>query len=196
MRVGYSCLQNKRSSLSKQLLVGLGLLVLPLVVRTEKLPPPVNPVPAKSTEPSKLDPRTVRLKKFLSQLHCPVLDLADEFVKAADDNQLDWRLLPSISVIESGGGKAYRNNNIFGWNQGLQEFPTIRAGIHTVAFKLAKSPLYRHRDLLGKLRLYNPNESYPGAVLSVMNRISPEVDLQPARRLVHMRTNSSMPRTS
>src|SRR5205823_5371402 len=138
----------------------------------------------KQPQPASLDPRTVRLKKFFAKLHCPVIDLADEFVHAADDNQLDWRLLPSISVIESGGGKAYKNNNILGWNQGLEAFPTIRAGIHKVAFKLGKSPLYRDRDLLGKLRLYNPDENYPGSVLSVMNRISPEVNLEPVRRLV------------
>jgi len=184
MQLGYSWLRKRTSSFSKQLIVALSLLALPFAVRTEKRPPPVEPILVKQLEPISPDPRTVRLKRFFTKLHCPVFDLADEFVHAADDNQLDWRLLPSISVIESGGGKAYRNNNIFGWNQGLQEFPTIRAGIHEVAFKLGKSPLYQNRDVLGKLRLYNPDESYPEAVLSVMNRISSAVNLLPARRLV------------
>lgn len=121
---------------------------------------------------------------FFSSLRCPVLGLAEEFVHAADDNHLDWRLLPSISVIESGGGKAFRNNNIFGWDNGNQMFPTIRAGLNTVAFKLGKSTLYRNRDVRGKLRLYNPDESYAGKVLSVMNRISPVVNLKPVQRLV------------
>jgi hypothetical protein len=65
----------------------------------------------------------------------------------------------------------------------LEAFPTIRAGIHEVAFKLGKSQLYRDRDLLGKLRLYNPDESYPGSVLTVMNRISPAANLNPVRTL-------------
>jgi hypothetical protein len=165
-------------------MVAVGLFALPLPIWTEKRPPSVDPIPAKRLEPVSPDPRAVRLKKFFTKLHCPVSDLADEFVHAADDNRLDWRLLPSISVIESGGGKAYKNNNIFGWDQGLHMFPTIRAGIHEVAFRLAKSPLYQNRDLRGKLRLYNPDESYPGAVMTVMNRISPTVNLQPLRRLV------------
>ncbi|MFL6351329.1 MAG: hypothetical protein ACJ74Z_05710 [Bryobacteraceae bacterium] len=38
--------------------------------------------------------------------------------------------------------------------------------------------------MIGKLRLYNPDATYPGAVLTVMNRISPTVNLQPARALV------------
>jgi len=123
------------------------------------------------------DPRTVRLQRFFSKLHCPVVTLSEDFVRAADDNQLDWRLLPSIAIIESSGGKAYRNNNIFGWRNGDQVFPSIRAGLNHVAYKLGRSPLYRSRSSLGKLRLYNPNEEYPGNVMAVMNRISPVVDL-------------------
>ena len=174
MQPSYSLLPKGFFSCSKQLTVAAALLALPCTVRTEKRPLPVGQISLKQPEPATPDPRTVRLKKFFAKLHCPVIGLADEFVHAADDNQLDWRLLPSIAVIESGGGKAYKNNNVFGWNQGLEAFPTIRAGIHEVAFKLGKSPLYRNRDLLGKLRLYNPDESYPGSVLTVMNRISNE----------------------
>ncbi|MBV9301024.1 MAG: glucosaminidase domain-containing protein [Acidobacteriaceae bacterium] len=158
-------------------MIVVGLLALPLTIRTENRPSGVEIPTTKQPGPFQSDPRTVRLKRFFSKLHCPVSDLAEDFVQAADDNRLDWRLLPSISVIESGGGKAYRNNNILGWNQGLEPFPTIRAGIHAVAFKLAKSPLYQNRDVLGKLRLYNPNESYAGSVLAVMNRISPAAAL-------------------
>lgn len=111
--------------------------------------------------------------------------MAEDFVHAADDNHLDWRLLPSISVIESGGGKAYRNNNIFGWNQGLQPFPSIRAGLNLVAFKLGQSPLYRNQNLLGKLRLYNPDASYTYKVIDVMNRISPVANVSSAEHLIH-----------
>ncbi|MCU1293323.1 MAG: hypothetical protein JWP08_2173, partial [Bryobacterales bacterium] len=39
------------------------------------------------------------------------------------------------------------------------------------------SPLYRNRDVVGKLRVYNPNEGYVQQVLTVMNRISPAVDV-------------------
>jgi hypothetical protein len=137
---------------------------------TEKQPPPPAVTPAP-------DPRIPRLVRYLSKLNCPVFNLAHVFVRAADENRLDWRLLPSISVIESGGGKAYRNNNIFGWNGGTQFFPSISSGIELVAAKLGHSPLYRNRDVVGKLRVYNPNEGYVQQVLTVMNRISPAVDV-------------------
>ncbi len=165
-----------------------GLLVLPVSARVEKAAS-AEPALAKASKLSiTADPRTARLRRFFSSLHCPVLGLAEDFVHAADDNHLDWRLLPSISVIESGGGKAYRNNNIFGWNNGVQAFPSIRAGLNVVAFKLGNSPLYKNRDVFGKLRLYNPDASYAQKVMDVMNRISPVADVSYPERLTHRRS--------
>lgn len=192
MQVSYTCLKKNIRFFSKQMMVALGLLALPITLKLEKVadaqpaavPVPTTALPMKPVQPVPSDPRTVRLKKFFGRLHCPVISLSQEFVNAADDNQLDWRLLPSISVIESGGGKQYRNNNIFGWDQGLQFFPTIRSGIHEVAYRLGKSSLYKNRDVLGKLRLYNPDATYADRVLAVMQRISPVADLKPVSRLI------------
>lgn len=190
MRVSYSCIRSVWSLLSKRIVMAAGLLILPLTSKIEKAasaePVPVKaPVPAKEAESAiGTDPRTARLRRFFTNLHCPVLSMAEDFVHAADDNQLDWRLLPSISVVESGGGKEYRNNNIFGWNNGSQPFPSIRAGLNLVAFKLGQSPLYRNQNLFGKLRLYNPDSSYTYKVIEVMNRISPVADVTSAERLV------------
>jgi len=184
MRFGYGWLATRAGVCSKQLMMLCGLCALPITMCLEKVAHAKPAPPVRTPVPASPDPRTVRLKKFFSRLHCPVTYLAADFVQAADDNHLDWRLLPSISVIESGGGKAYRNNNIFGWNNGQDPFPTVRAGLNEVAFKLGKSALYRNRDSAGKLRIYNPDESYVDSVTTVMNRISPVADLKPARRLV------------
>lgn len=182
MQVVYSCLWKKALLLSKQLLV-IGLTALPITMRLERIVTPV-PAPVKAPEPIKTDPRSVRLKNFFSHLRCPVTYLADDFIHAADDNHLDWRLLPSISLVESSGGKAYKNNNMFGWKNGEQFFPTLRAGLHEVAFKLGRSRLYQDQDVKGKLHLYNPDERYADKVLTVMNRISPVVNLEPAQRVI------------
>lgn len=185
MRVGYNCLRRRLSLLSKHLLVTAGLVAMPVTTKLEKVgsAKPIGIKPAQQPISPDPDPRTVRLKKFLSRLHCPDANLAEDFVHAADDNDLDWRLLPSISVIESGGGKAYRNNNLFGWNQGDEPFPTIRAGLNEVAFKLGRSGLYRNRTSLQKLRAYNPDVTYADRVLQVMNRISPVANLRPVQRI-------------
>ena len=125
----------------------------------------------------KNDPRLESLKKFFQAGDCPAQDLSAEFLRAADRHNLDWRLLPSISLVESGGGREARNNNIFGWDGGKAEFPSVRAGIHGVAGRLANSRIYRDKDTDEILRLYNPNENYPGVVKSVMRRISPSEKL-------------------
>ena len=188
MQVRYTSIKKRASLFSKQLMVVVGLLALPITLRFEKAaeaqpaPPSVKPIVPSPKPPRAvvtLDPRTVRLSKFLGRLHCPVAPLAGEFVDAADANHLDWRLLPSISLVESSGGKNYRGNNIFGWGQGLQVFPTIRSGIQEVAYRLGRSALYRNRDLVSKLHLYNPDVTYADRVLAVMRRISPVPDIKP-----------------
>ncbi len=117
------------------------------------------------------DPRLSRLKKFFSDRDCPLKDSAGDFLLAADQNALDWRLLPSISMIESSGGKDYTNNNVFGWDSCKEHFPSVRAGIHYVAAQLGKSSRYRDKDVRAKLQLYNPLPEYPGRVQAVMRAI-------------------------
>ncbi len=165
---------------SKHLMVAAGLLAVPATIQFEQ-PAKAQPVQKPTVQPGNTDPRSTRLRQFFSSLRCPIQDLAEDFVQAADDNRLDWRLLPSISVIESGGGKIYKNNNLFGWDNGLQPFLSLRAGIHNVAFKLGKSAPYRNQDAIGKLKLYNPNEEYAGKVAAVMQMISPAANVVPVR---------------
>lgn len=175
MSFGYS--QSLRTFQKRSLLVAMGIVGLPLSFHfhsaTASLP--AAPAPSPTVPP---DPRVTRLHKFFLKLHCPVAGMAQDFIQAADSNHLDWRLLPSIAVIESGGGKAYKHNNIFGWNGGEQSFATIRSGLELVAYRLGRGPLYKRHDSQGKLRIYNKNEDYPGSVMAVMNRISPEANLR------------------
>jgi hypothetical protein len=117
------------------------------------------------------DPRLSRLRKFFADRDCPLQDSAKDFLVAADQNELDWRLLPSISMIESSGGKDYRNNNVFGWDSCKERFPSVRAGIHYVAAQLGKSSRYKGKDVDSKLQIYNPLPEYPGRVEAVMRSI-------------------------
>lgn len=94
-------------------------------------------------------------------------------MEASDANALDWRLLPSISFVESTGGKSARNNNLFGWDSGRAAFSSASACIHSVASSLATSVLYRNKDVDGKLKTYNGSEGYVRKVKEVMRRIAP-----------------------
>lgn len=149
-------------SVSKGIVVFAGLLAAPLGT---KVTAQMMPVP-------QVDQRLVRLRQFLEDNDCPINHLAEDFIAAADTNELDWRLLPSISFIESSGGKSYRNNNIFGWKNCRRRFPSVRAGIHIVAERLGNSKLYRDKDLNEILRTYNPeNPDYGERVKAVMDTL-------------------------
>jgi hypothetical protein len=121
------------------------------------------------------DPRLVRLQQFLNERSCPVEPLAADFITAADSHQLDWRLLPSLSLVESSGGKYHRNNNnnIFGWANGKTRFPTVRHGIYAVAQRLAESRHYRDKNTDQILRVYNPQPGYAARVRAVMAELGP-----------------------
>jgi hypothetical protein len=123
------------------------------------------------------DPRFHTLRNFFRSLGCPAEVYSSTFLEASDAYHLDWRLLPSISFVESTGGKAARNNNLFGWDSGRAQFPTPAAGIHLVGYTLSHSVLYRSKSLDGLLITYNPDPEYVQLVKSVMRRIAPSWQL-------------------
>lgn len=118
------------------------------------------------------DPRFKALHKFFEIADCPAKEYAHAFLEAADLYKLDWRLLPSISFVESTGGKASQNNNIFGWDSGRAHFLSPIAGIHTVGYYLSHASQYKSKSLDQVLMTYNPGGEYAQRVKSVMRRIA------------------------
>ena len=119
------------------------------------------------------DPRLESLKRFFQKAECPVLGYSREFLEAADRYHLDWRLLPSISYVESTGGKAAPHNNLFGWDSGRAEFSSFKASIFEVGYQLANSWLYRNKNTDAILATYNPSADYRQKVAWVMRQIAP-----------------------
>lgn len=147
----------------KKIIVFAGLLGAPAGFSQDPRPP-VN---------LEQDPRFGRLQKFFEKHHCPLSRFTGDFLIAADENHLDWRLLPGISMLESGGGKYYRNGNILGWRSSAGRFSSIPEAIHTVANALGTSPLYRNRRTDGILRLYNRHPEFAPQVKRWMFAVSP-----------------------
>jgi hypothetical protein len=125
------------------------------------------------------DPRLIRIRQYFIERDCPAHQYAEDFVLAADRHELDWRLLPSLSMIESTGGKEARNNNMFGWDNCDVRFVTNREGIYHVASRLAQSRFYKGKTLDQRLRTYNPRREYGKKVKLVMAQLGP-ADLVPA----------------
>jgi len=143
--------------------------VSPVAVSHRPSAPPPPPPPD-----YRKDHRFEALRKFFQKSDCPAQKYSDVFIEAADEYELDWRLLPSLSFVESTGGKWAPKNNLFGWDSGRTQFASPAESIRHVGDRLAHSGLYRHKDLDAILATYNPNVEYAAKVKFVMRQIAPE----------------------
>ncbi len=119
----------------------------------------------------------------------PLEGMGMKMVLEAEKNNLDWRLLPAISVRESTGGKnACDNmkNNSFGWGSCKIGFKSTEEAIETVAFNLggnnpATAKHYNNKTIKQILHAYNPPSiapKYAEQVMAIMKDIGPE-DIMP-----------------
>jgi len=145
------------------------------VVGMVSLPVSLSHTQSRPVQPTEYnqDPRLETLRNFFRKADCPAANYAEAFLEAADAYELDWRLLPSLSYVESTGGKSAPFNNLFGWDSGRAHFASPMASIHAVGYRLAHSYLYKDKELDSLLATYNPNLNYVEKVKSVMRRISP-----------------------
>jgi hypothetical protein len=130
----------------------------------------------------KFDLRSTILRKFLNENHCPDQDYAEMFIAEADTHGLDWRLLPSIAMVESGGGRTAKSNNLFGWANGKATFRGFGEAIHEVASSLSGAKSYKGKDTRGKLLAFNQETTdYSAIVMAIMRQISARPQIEPGR---------------
>jgi hypothetical protein len=112
----------------------------------------------------------------------PLLGTGMKMVEAAQENDIDWRLLPAIAVRESSGGKndcIKAQNNPFGWDSCKIGFNSVNEAIETVAKNLGGNNPdtavdYANKDIKEILDEYNPPSIVPHygeEVISIMNAI-------------------------
>jgi hypothetical protein len=87
------------------------------------------------------DNRAEILRGFLEQYNSPMAGEAENFVKYADQYDLDWRLVASIAGLESGFGKhiPYNSYNAWGWGvygDNVIRFESWEEGIETLSHGL------------------------------------------------------------
>lgn len=158
-------------SFSRGLVLAAGLLASPAIA---------DPDPISVEVVSQKDPRWILVKQFFLNNGAPAHLYTADFLIAADRNGLDWRLLPSISIIESGGGREAHNNNMFGWDNCRVRFRTAKEGIYRVASWLRHSSIYKQKTSVDEiLWTYNPRKEYTVKVRALMAQLGP-VELAPA----------------
>ncbi len=127
-----------------------------------------------------LQSRAQAIDAYFSIRNMPLAGYGLKMVEEAQKHNLDWRLLPAISVQESGGGKhaTFRcKNNPFGWASCNVKFESIDEAIEVVALNLSgKNPktekYYKDNEIKEKLYFYNGTvvSHYPQTILSIMDK--------------------------
>jgi hypothetical protein len=143
------------------------------------------PIPATPADPfveiRLIHSRTLRrhkiaaLHQFFLKYNCDErFHLEKDYIEAAQKAQIDWRLLPAVSVIESTCGKHYRLNNLWGWNSANTGFGSLREGIRYISGQLGTSRYYKGKTTPEILHSYGPGTSY--YVQTVLNLMNQEED--------------------
>lgn len=119
-------------------LLAVCLLLLPLLLIG-------SPVYAEDIQAKKLDSRAKILAEYLAGFNSPLQYHAQDFIDAAENFGLDWRLLPAIAGVESTFGKQIPGGfNAWGWgvygNQAIY-FKSWKEGIFTIAKGLRENYL-------------------------------------------------------
>ena len=91
--------------------------------------------PAAVIEPKQMDKRAKILADYFAKYNSPFEYHAQDFIDAADNFGVDWKLVPSISGVESTFGKQTYGYNAWGWGiygDNRLNFNSWRNGIFTV----------------------------------------------------------------
>jgi hypothetical protein len=119
---------------------------------------------------------------YFNKYDMPLVGTGMKMAKEADENGIDWRLLPAIAVRESTGGKNACDkvkNNPFGWASCKVGFDSIDQAIETIATNLGgnnpnTAKHYDNKTIKGILHAYNPPSvvpRYAEQVIAIMDAI-------------------------
>jgi hypothetical protein len=90
-----------------------------------------------SKEEIAFNKKVSNIESYFIKRDAPLAKYAEEFVKAAEHYNIDYRLVAAISIIESSGGKhTFKPYNAWGW--GKSGFESWKDGIWSVSEGLAK----------------------------------------------------------
>ena len=103
------------------------------------------------------DNRKEKLEKFLSAQGSPLASEASNYIDVADRYNLDWRLLPAISGVESQFGRMVPGGsyNPYGWNNGNAYF-----GNWTESSEFVASNIKSRWGSFGKITPWNIGPYY------------------------------------
>jgi hypothetical protein len=105
------------------------------------------------------DYRVENLNRYLTKNGSPLAVYSEQFVSFADENGLDYRLVPAISGVESTFGKRIPGNsyNAYGWANGGYTFKSWPDSIEIVTSTLRSEYINKGATTISKIaRRYAP----------------------------------------
>jgi hypothetical protein len=124
------------------------------------------------------DSRVTKLKAYLESRNSPLAPYAENFVREADANNLDWKFVVSISGVESGYGKHIPAGSYNGWGWGyrngtVMHFSSWDEAITTISHDLRSKYIERGgaKDIYGIGAIYAANPQWANRVLGFMNKL-------------------------
>lgn len=145
------------------------------LVYSNNLPEDIKMQP--KVESKRLDNRAKILRDYFAKYNSPLQYHAQDFIDAADENEIDWRLVPAIAGVESTFGKFIPTNTYNGWGWGVYGdqalgFKSWRDGIFTVSGGLKKNYIDRGlKDPYAMNRVYAASPTWGVKVSYFLNDI-------------------------
>lgn len=123
--------------------------------------------------------RKENLKKFFEKYNSPLIDSVDVFLEVADMYEIDYRLIPAISGVESTFCKNIIEGtyNCYGWGiygDNVISFENYDDGVRKVAKGLKEGYMLKGATTVESIApIYNPNtpSQWGGKVRFFMNQI-------------------------
>lgn len=160
-------------------------------------------------EAKPIDKRALILKDYLAKYNSPLEDSAQDFIDAADQYGLDWKLVVSIAGTESTFGKAipgghdplYTSYNGWGWGvygDNVLKFKSWREAIFTISKSLKEDYVDKgYTEPFSMNRKYAASKTWGTHVTYFMNDLDKFAQAYPADvELANIDYVNNMPETA
>jgi hypothetical protein len=174
---------NPKGRIMKKLMFFMAVITLLMAVSAMPVAAASGPVAGHSAmlalaTPKQEDHRVIKLRKYLEAYNSPLAPFAEDFIREADANHIDWKFVVSIAGVESGYGKhiPHRSYNGWGWgyrNGTVMHFTSWDEAIQTISHDLRMKYMDRGgaRNIYDIGHVYAANPNWASRVQGFMNQL-------------------------